>query len=283
MEMRVCGNCGENFAVYEQIDENTPQKNCPKCASLRRARRTGVVQTRKCLEEYRGVQIITDLPTWNDVRSRAGHSLKSVTKGSQGGASWSGRIDIWARGFDKAPTNGDFVNIRLMESSVEPKPEMVEARLEKYAGVISRQAGDDPAKIEEVTARFKKELSQIEKRRYIVLEPATPNEDLDEEERNAHLMLVFESAYSKVTLKGFGRQFRSSINTENVISVLGSAAGGARSGRFGTEYILAVVSPDHPLVMKFFEKGEVTTTMYPPLPQGIEMEPVIEPVEESAQ
>jgi len=150
-----------------------------------------------------------------------------------------------------------------MESTIVPKPERVEARLERYSGVIAKQAGDDPAKLEEVRNRFREELGAVEKHRYIVLTPTNPEKLLDEE-KTANRMLVFQSAYSKTTLKGFGRQFHASLDTESVISVLGSCSGGARSGRFETQYVLAIVSPDYPLIRRFSEGGETTTTLYPP-------------------
>jgi|GEM_PF-3270928 hypothetical protein len=289
MELRNCRSCGDNFAVYETVEranqEVTEQLDCPRCASLRHERRVGVVEARKCLEEYHGVKIISDLPSWVPVHTRAGDALKSVTKGSKGGASWSGRIDIWARGFgEKPPAYGDLVDVRVMESTIAPKKGVVQKRIDNLFGVITKQATEEarvqrdkiyeeekrsveiedilPGIRQDVIARFREELSVVETHKYIVLTPTDPAKLL-EEERNANRMLVFQPAYSKTTLKGLGRQFHASLDTENVISVLGSASGSARSGRFGTHYVLAVVSPDHPLIRKFSEDGHTEATFYP--------------------
>ncbi len=289
MELKVCRNCGDNFAVYEIVEidnqEVAEQLDCPRCASLRHERRAGVVETRKCLEEYHGLKIISDLPAWGLVHTHTGDIFKSVTKGSKGGASWSGRIDIWARGFgEKPPACDGLVDVRVMESTIAPKKGALQKRIDNLFGVITKQAIEEartqrdkiceeekrsveiddilPGIRQDIVARFREELSAVEKHKYIVLTPTDPAKLLDEE-RNANRMLVFQSAYSKTTLKGLGRQFHASLDTENVISVLGSASGSARSGRFGTHYVLAVVSPDHPLVRTFSEDGRVEKTFYP--------------------
>jgi len=148
-----------------------------------------------------------------------------------------------------------------MESTIVPKPERVEARLERYSGVIAKQAGDDPAKLEEVRNRFREELGAVEKHRYIVLTPTNPEKLLDEE-KTANRMLVFQSAYSKTTLKGFGRQFHASLDTESVISVLGSCFRRRSFRASKHNIVLAIVSPDYPLIRRFPREGN-NDNVYP--------------------
>jgi len=289
LEVRNCNVCHEDFVAVE-VEGRMPVV-CQRCNSLMKARRVGVVEDRKCLGTYRGVEVITDLPAWNFVNTHTGPCFKSDTKGSQGGASWSGRIVIWARGFgERPPQKGDRVNIRLMESSVMPKTCTINKRLDELAAPIHKQAQElaesraadgSNSSMETLVAdarwetrrRFGEEMRALETRRYVVLEPATPDE-LSDDEREARLMLAFAQAYSKTTLKGLGRQFHASLDTENVISVLGSASGTCRSGRFGTAYVLAVVSPTHPLVRKFSEDGRTETTFYPPEASGFDEEEI---------
>lgn len=278
-EIRDCGVCHGEFVAYEMEDGRMPTA-CQKCNSLLKARHPGVVEGRKCLEVYRSVKVVTDLPAWKIITTKTGDCFKTDIMGRQGGASWRGRIVIWARGFGETPPKtGDYVNVRLMESTIRPKRKTIGRKLDKLSGPISKQAWDlarsqvvegsdmDSLVAEakrEVEERFAEELGRLETHVYVVLEPATPDEELTEDERKANLMLVFANAYSKTTLKGLGRQFHANLETENVVSVLGRAYGGARSGRFGTDYVLAVVSPDHPLIRRFSEGGQVTTTFYPP-------------------
>lgn len=273
-EVRKCNICERDFLAVE-IEGKMPVV-CQECNTTMKAGRAGIVKDRQCLETHR-VEIITDLPEFRAVNTPREKCFKADLKGSQGGASWSGRIVIWARGFgEKPPQKGDRVNVRLMVSSIMPKTRTINKRLDELAGPIRKQAQELAesraadgynSSMETLVAdarwetrcRFGEELRVIETHRYIVLEPVTP-----ENEEHEALMLAFAQAYSKTTLKGLGRQFHASLDTDNVVSVLGSASGTCRSGRFGTTYVLAVVSPTHPLVRKFSEDGHTETIFYPP-------------------
>lgn len=228
----VCQQCGEEFPVnpghFAQMGFKNLPKRCPKCADIAQ-RRPSVVIERGLLNVYDGVEIVSLPPgEWLEVESwkKDIPAFKLVVKGSRYGASWSGRIDLFAPAIPQA---GDVVSVREMESRHLIKVCREERQTMEHGSVtVERElpvTADDP-EAEEV----------IRTRRYLVLEPF---------DGPATCRLVWAEAYTKTTRKGFGRQYWAEIKGAPIASWL--VSGGVRSGRAHTVGVLAVVNQDHPL------------------------------------
>ena len=224
----VCLCCGKKFLYYH---EGTPQKRCPICTDKKQAR-PSIVQKRELLNFYDGIEIVS-LPTkWVHVPpegERDDSFFKIVVKGSQYGADWNGRIDIFA---SEPFENGDVVSIREMEVQHQIKMKKRERQTMKY-GVV--EVEDELP----ITSTENDVENIVRSRRYLRFERS-------EELPTAHL--VYAIAYTKTTIKGFGRQFWASVNTDTCIGSW-KISGGVRSGRAHTTGVIAIVSNEHPLII----------------------------------
>lgn len=203
-------------------------KRCPKCADIAQARPSVAIE-RKCIAVYDGVEIVSLPPApWQETEGykKDVPAFRLTIKGSRYGASWSGRIDLFATSI---PSPGNIVSIREMEAKhlIKVRREQ-RVTLEHSKVTVEKElpvTADDPD-AEEV----------IRVRRYLVLEPF---------DGPAICRLVWAEADTKTTLKGFGRQYWAEIKGTPIASWL--VVGGVRSGRAHTTGALAIVDQDHPL------------------------------------
>lgn len=233
----VCQNCDEEFPVspehFARLGFRILPKRCPKCVDLSQ-RRPSVVVERRLLNVYDGIELVSLPPgEWQDVKAweKDVPAFKLVIKGSRYGASWSGRIDLFATSI---PSPGNIVSIREMEAK-----HLIKVRRENRAR-NDFESGTVQEYIKEielpVTADDPDAEEVIRVRRYLVLEPF---------DGPAICRLVWAEAYTKTTLKGFGRQYWAEIKGAPIVSWL--VSGGVRSGRAHTTGALAIVDQDHPL------------------------------------
>jgi hypothetical protein len=228
----VCQQCGEEFPVnpghFAQMGFKNLPKRCPKCADIAQAR-PSVVVGRKCIAVYDGVEIVSLPPgDWQETEGYKKDipAFRLTVKGSRYGASWSGRIDLFATSI---PSPGNIVSIREMEAK-----HLIKVRREQRGTL---EHGKVTVEIElPVTADDPDAEEVIRVRRYLVLEPF---------DGPATCRLVWAEADTKTTLKGFGRQYWAEIKGAPIASWL--VSGGVRSGRAHTTGALAIVDQDHPL------------------------------------
>jgi len=227
----VCQQCGEEFPVnpghFAQMGFKNLPKRCPKCADIAQVRPSVVVE-RNLLNVYDGVKIVSLPPEdWQETKGYKKDipAFKLTIKGSRYGASWSGRIDLFA---PVLPQAGDIVSIREMEAKHLIKVRREQRSTLEHGKVLVEKelpiTADDP-EAEDV----------IRVRRYLTIEP------FDGEPTSK---LVWAEARTKTTLKGFGRQYWARV--EGAIASW-KVKGGYRSGRAYTVGVLAIVDPDHPL------------------------------------
>jgi uncharacterized protein (DUF736 family) len=228
----VCNDCGEQFDVnpghFAQMGFKNLPKRCPKCADTAQQRPSVVVE-RKLLNVYDGVKIVSLPPgEWREVKGwkKDIPAFRLTWKGSEYGASWSGRIDLFA---PTLPQIGDVVSIREMESRHLVKVRREQKQTMEHGEVIVEKelpiTADDP-EAEEV----------IRTRRYLVLEPF---------DGEATCQLVWAEAHTKTTLKGLGRQYWARVEGAPIASWY--VFGGVRSGRAHTTGVLAIVDQERPL------------------------------------
>lgn len=247
-KLSTCGSCGKQFPNY---GKGTPPKKCPTCKD-KEQERPSIVQTRRLLRSWQAIQIESLPDEWQEISAQShgdANHYKIVVKGERYGASWSGRIDIFA---SEPFKKGDIVNIREMcsehkvrlvtrsgyrsfhEGIPYTREEVVPITQDVQVTVTDPENPNkgDIVKVEDV----------IKQRRYLVLEKAS-------EGTTATSNLVYAIAHTKTTLKGLGRQYWADANAEATITHW-NVSGGARSGRFHTTGVLAVVSEEHPLYIK---------------------------------
>lgn len=232
----VCKDCGNVFVFFAHDKYDNAPSLCPSCAD-RRQKRPSIVQERVELHRFEGV-LIDSLPgEWKEFKTDAGTDFpcyKIGIKGSVYGASWTGRVDIFA---DKQFTVGEIVDIRVMESK-----HLVKKLRYTAATHLVEKTVDINTEERDVTL-----TEEIERREYIVLEKS--------ECTAAKMKLVWAVAHTKTTIKGYGRQYYASLDPSATLWHK-AISGGVRSGRVHTEGILAIVSEEHPLVYEFKEGGE---------------------------
>lgn len=228
----VCQRCGKEFPVspdhFMRLGFKHLPKRCPTCNDEIQ-RRPSVVAERKILNVYDGVEVVSLPPApWRETEGYKKDipAFRLTVKGSRYGASWSGRIDLFA---PTLPQAGDVVSVREMEVKhlIKVRREQRDT-LEHGKVTVEKElpvTADDPD-AEEV----------IRVRRYLVLEPF---------DGPAICRLVWAEADTKTTLKGFGRQYWAEIKGAPIASWL--VSGGVRSGRAHTTGALAIVDQDHPL------------------------------------
>jgi hypothetical protein len=187
------------------------------------------VVERKLLNVYDGVKIVSLPPgEWREVKGwkKDISGYKMAIKGSMYGASWNGRIDLFA---PTLPQIGDVVSVREMEAKHLIKVRREQKQTMEHGEVIVEKelpiTAEDP-EAEEV----------IRTRHYLVLEPF---------DGEATCQLVWAEAHTKTTLKGLGRQYWARVEGTPLASW--EVKGGYRSGRAYTVGTLAIVDSDHPL------------------------------------
>lgn len=242
----MCEACGKEFPNY---GKGTPPKKCPSCKD-KEQERPSIVQSRRMLHEYKAVLVESMPVDWVEIAAQHhGDSVhyKQTVKGEQYGASWSGRIDIFASEPFKA---GDVVNVREMcsehkvrvvtrggyktfhEGLPYTREEIVPITQDVQITATEFPNKGDVVGVEDV----------IRQRRYFVLERAP-------EGTQAQAKLVYVTAKTKTTIKGFGRQYWAEANADATIAHW-QISGGVRSGRAHTTGVLAIVSEEHPLYVK---------------------------------
>lgn len=242
-ELRICKGCANPFIWYDKKHYNQAAEHCPKCCDIRQ-QRPSIVQERILLSECDGVEI-TSLPgDWENIhsgREQDRYGMYKITKkGRDLGISWSGRIDIFA---DEPFKVGDVVKVREMKSVHLVK------QMRMQVGHVQKTAFDPPTHLVERTVPVQTEPEDVsdkaeliettEGREYIVFETT-------EAEPSAQLVWYTDSY--KTTLKGYGRQIPAK-NVTGAPLMSWRVSGSCRSGRYGTNAILAVVDPQHYLLI----------------------------------
>ena len=240
--LRVCEGCGKPFTQF--IGENVA-KLCATCKDIAQGRPSVVIR-RQLIEVIQGVKVVSlPLDEWEEYVAYPSEGdtpvWRQVFKGREFGAEWAGRIDIYTP-WQGGVREGDVVRLRHMKA------------LHKIRKVIEEGRHGDPIeRVVPITSDEGKEA--IEEHEYIVLEPI---QALTSE---AKYELHWVKAYSKTTLKGYGRQYRACLDGDPLWKK--EVSGGVRSGRAHTTAWLAVVDQEHPVLQRFYEGGEVEVTRYP--------------------
>lgn len=240
----VCQECGKEFPVapdhFAQMGFRHLPKRCPTCKDIQQDRPSVVVE-RKCLEIYDGVEIVSLPGEWLKVprRERSDKETFGMTiLGRKFGAAWNGRIDLFAL---HSWESGDIVSVRVMEVTHKVRFVTEEVSTLRHGTILVHKnvpiGNTEEGKI------------TLEKRQYLALERW--------DREPSGMKLVWVTAYSKTTLKGFGRQYRAEIVGAPVAEW--RIGGGVRSGRAYTDGCLAIIDQDHPLMVKCYEGGEVET------------------------
>ncbi|MFH1462311.1 MAG: hypothetical protein ABIG08_01240 [bacterium] len=233
-----CEDCGKYFVYYPQDlpgGGDPPPKRCPRCQDVRQAR-PSVVEERRELATY-GPVVVGNLPgEWEEYSTGTEGDYpryKIDIRGRRFGASWDGRIVIYA---PRSVVPGEVVTIREMEATHRFREETVEvAHVQKSPHEPPTHTEIQPRPVTSIEGE-----EVLRKRCYLVLEPASDAEPKGK--------LVWATAYTKTTLKGFGRQFWAKVRGAPIVQW--EISGGARSGRFHTTGILAIVDAEHPLVVE---------------------------------
>lgn len=248
----LCKDCQTIFVWHEGAKFSNDPNRCPTCAD-KAQKRPSIIQERTELARFERVEIKSLPGAWvmGESGVESDYPCYKITKrGADFGQSWLGRIDIFA---DAPYDIGNIVNVRVMEAKHLVK------KWRFTAGHIMKSPFDEPKHLVERTLDINDEKApeaetteEVERREYIVLEGIA-------EAVEAQYSLVWATAYSKTTLKGYGRQYHASLDTSTTIWHT-SCQGGVRSGRAGSEGVLAVVDKEHPLISTFSEGGEKLVT-----------------------
>lgn len=218
---RWCGTCGKKFNSIRERDFI-----CPACIDEMQKRPTVCVE-RKELNTYTAF-LDFDI-VWTRVENNPGDkpSWKYTLKGSEFGASWQGRIDIFA---PEPIQRGAVVHIYEMEVTHRTEPR----KLRENSEYDFRQ-------------EYEKEESgkMLFTRKYLRLEKTDMTE-------SGNVFGRFE-AHSKYTLKGYGKQFSEKIYGEPV--AVWEVSGGSRNGRFSTVCWFAIISEESPVYIEHTENN----------------------------
>lgn len=223
IEVRTCVECASLYEVYS--DRASPVR-CPSCADRAQRRPTQVVQ-RARLATWTAE--IHSLPgEWQ--RFQANKKDRPCWKidlcGRSYGADWAGRIVIYAA---HPFVPGDVVRVRLMRAEHRVRVVYRERHTLHHGSVV----------VSEKRHLHRDEGGEIETDayEYLVFEPTDAAPDA---------RITFTKAFSKTTLKGFGRQYRSDTVFEADPLWSKTIYGGYRSGRAGTNATLAIIAYDDP-------------------------------------
>jgi len=238
-ELRVCVRCSRPFVFYANDRYTNAAKVCPACQD-RIQGRPSIVLERREIGRWEGVEIQSLPGPWDifDSEHRTDDACYRIdVKGERYGASWSGRIVIYAKQeFGK----GDLVDIREMLAIHKV------TRVKTQTRTIR---GETLTSIEDVPLDH-------------TVEPGE-NQSVDEDARSRRQYLVLEASESqkqfnlhfihrrtKTTLKGYGAQYGYTVDDDAAVASW-SVHGGARSGRYYTDGVLAITDQDHPIPVSY--------------------------------
>lgn len=246
-----CTRCHKTFPanldVYRSLNYDTLPKRCPACSDEIQGR-PDIVLDRQTLYEvvcrvdgsfarlFARATEFRPLPT--DDPSR-----RLTVKGSDYGASWSGRIDIFSHVW---PVKTGAV-VTLSYNQVRRRTWYVEKKIQTcgFRGYVVGRTTSRRVPPNYIPADGESEVKEREEENTYVLLTQTLYSTSSALQRDNMPVLMWLEAYSKTTLKGFGRQFHRRI--EGVPLWHLDVSGGVRSGRLGTHAMLAVCDPLDPV------------------------------------
>ena len=252
----VCVECGKEFLAFPTRFGTYP-KRCPDCLARLHAERGGYQVTRKLLERVvvnAWVRLRLDsLPAnWEKVQIEEKHhsrpAYKIDFKGREFGASWSGRIVMWA---DEPILPGNLVDLEQMEARYQ-----VCVSYETHHSVGAAYKGYDAT----YTIRKHLPLTECQEELDETTDPSGPRSEVDSHvyyrmrparDGQATGRLVYVEGTSKTTLKGLGAQYHVKITIPPDAEVLSHVHGHYRSGRAGGDGYLLVL----PLASKIIVMG----------------------------
>ena len=253
----VCKDCGTIFLWHEGKHYDNLPKRCPTCLD-KVQKRPSVVQERTELHRFEGVEIVSLPSEWEKVETGVETDYpkwKICFKGRTFGASWRGRIDIFA---DETFYPGNIVEVHVMKTAhlvlqySKWAPHIPKSPFDEGTHLVVKNVDINTPRDELPQDATVKEV--VETREYIVLEKGS---------ESSGKKLVWETAHTKTTLKGYGRQYHAYLDAASTYWYKG-VKGGYRSGRASTEGVLAIVDEEHPLIRRFSEGGveEVTYIIF---------------------
>jgi len=230
-KVKECRMCGSEFEA--RMWRGTFPAFCPTCQDIRQ-KRPSVVVERELLFGPIIVKVESLPGSWEEfqARSRDLPCYRIMVKGNRFGASWRGRIDIFA---PRPWEVGDIVEFSEVES----------VHLVRYKKLYHPTIyGGEVLVKKKVALNSDEGEVEIERRRYVRLDPVPKDAAIPEPLPR----LLWSVAGYKTTLKGLGRQYR----YKHVGAPLWSTSihGSVRSGRKGAEGVLAIVDDEHPLEVK---------------------------------
>jgi hypothetical protein len=244
-----CKRCGTGFdvsAAHHRTFRFTGLPTiCPTCNDREQGRPTIVLQRETIWDGVIRIgesasHLLRDLQPFC---AQAGDSpcWKMTVKGARYGHDWHGRLDIYSH-VDPSLLVQDAVVLGAYSRAVKEVWIQTEQRQTMEHGICRVRHRVDPA-----TEGAEK---KVEEDTYFVILPIA----------NGEVpvpigSLVYAKAYSKTTLKGFGRQFSAAIHGTPIWGF--DFFGGYRSGRAGTATMLAVQADDAPLTVEHHEGGAV--------------------------
>lgn len=237
-EERTCSTCGNEFVA--EFHRGTWPAHCPSCNDLRQ-RKPSIVADRHVLAGPFVCRVESLPGDWEELRTPDGSKFKLTIKGDAFGASWTGRIDIFAQHPFRP---GDVVAV----SEVQVAHTVAVQRTGRPTSGFTQLRGG-PAQVEQrqviplnqITDELREAEGfavEVEQRTYIRMDDA---HGADPGTRR----LVTLLAASKVTMKGYGRQYRHAFTGVPVWEK--RVSGGVRSGRIENTLVLAIVDDEHPL------------------------------------
>jgi hypothetical protein len=258
----ICKRCDKEFEFdaeyFKALGYQNEPKKCQACRDRENGRPSITLSTKELFGE---VVNLGFSPNWVefDQRNQAPQwkndrpSRRWTVKGSQFGASWSGRIELWAVAFgDRTPQKGDIVRFFIMESNKECGFHRTERATMKHGTIPIRRRCHIADARAGINAGDESYYIAEESNVYMRLLPCEPCETA--------YKLVYETAHTKTTLKGYGRQYHSKFDVEQCVWSK-TIQGGVRSGRAYTVGCLAIVSDAQPLIKVFKEGGEAEETI----------------------
>ena len=233
MMLTVTCTCGKTFQcdipTMTALNFGTLPRRCPECLDIAQGR-PEIVESRKTLFE-RTVLVDESIAQldWKKFQAQEGDrkTMRAIIKGSQYGASWSGRIDIYSH-VGRPQTRQAY-----LFAQKEVKKKIWVKRWEKDTMEHGKVSGYHRCASDDDGAEERKTVDK-----YCVLLP--PPIDKVEQAK-----LIFVTAHTKTTINGLGRQYWATFEGEPLWQM--GVLGGYRSGRASTDARLAVVNKDHPL------------------------------------
>lgn len=265
-----CHTCGEQFRVglLSLVDKGIRYMptHCPACMDKRQRRPVVAVHT-ECVRKWPAVRIHSLPCEWTKFRAREDDlpDWKISVRGERYGAHWSGRVDMRAphHSFHNPPTVGDVVSVWEMKGDREvmvlkytvPTLHYGPSPRQRYLPVTATR--EEIAAAEAETGGNAERITET--RTWLSL--GSPMAEA------ADRVLLWLEAYSKTTLKGFGRQYAAGLHLDGAEAVW-EVSGGCRSGRYGTQAALVICAPGAPISKWHREGGETTETSPWPMEQA---------------